>query len=455
MKSEISVNMEENGKGVGRALNSILLWMAGADQTILDDCGPMVRHETRKLAAQGSLVLIPAAFAAGSMTYVASTLCGSLPLSAAIGLIFGLIVLSIDRYIVSTLHKAQRGVRDLVRSYDRVDEKVSWKRLSRRMPLLPLISRVTFTVVLGVVVSDPIVLLINSGTINAQLNATKTAGVTSLLKGADVQKANFVKSSGLQSASAALAAEEARSQCLGTLLSDEQSGVIAKLSCGSSSGIVSQGPNYQSDLVRKNRVDNVIIPLLQQRVALLKDSVNQQSAAIDKRTTSQINQFLATFSNDYPARLEALQKVANVHPSIYILEVFLFLFFFSIDLTALFLKLSTPAGTYEVVLDSKNEEAIVNALVTKERRMAALKSKAVSDAQIAALAAEMEMTSLIKAVRVIAQSQMDASEIILKNSTNARDRETISSLVRLGSTAAEAILNAGTRLVSTSNNTPE
>ena len=108
-----------------------------------------------------------------------------------------------------------------------------------------------------------------------------------------------------------------------------------------------------------------------------------------------------------------------------------------------------------MVLDSKNEEAIVNALVTKERRMAALKSKAVSDAQIAALAAEMEMTSLIKAIRVIAQSQIDASEVILKNSTSARDGETISSLARLGSTAAEAILNAGTRLVSTSNNTPE
>jgi hypothetical protein len=128
----------------------------------------MERHETRKLAAQGSLVLIPAAFAAGSMTYVASTLYDSLPLAAAIGLIFGLIVLSIDRYIVSTLHKAQRGVRDRVRSYDRVDAKVSWKLLSRRMPLLPLISRVTFTVLLGVVVPDPIALSINSRTINAQ-----------------------------------------------------------------------------------------------------------------------------------------------------------------------------------------------------------------------------------------------------------------------------------------------
>jgi hypothetical protein len=52
--------------------------------------------------------------------------------------------------------------------------------------------------------------------------------------------------------------------------------------------------------------------------------------------------------------------------------------------------------------------------------MAALKSKAVRDAQIAALAAEMEMASPIKAVKVIAQSQMDASEIILRNSTNAR-----------------------------------
>ncbi|MDA8277193.1 MAG: DUF4407 domain-containing protein [Actinomycetota bacterium] len=451
----MSASVKGGVKGVGRAGNSMLLWMAGADPTILADCGPMERHETRKLAAQGSLVLIPAAFAAGSMTYVASTLCGNLTLSAIVGAIFGLIVLSIDRYIVSTLHKAQRGVRDIVRNYDRVDETVSWKRLSRRMPLLPLISRVTFTVVLGVVVSDPIVLLINSKTINAQLNANKEAGVTSLLKGAELQKTNLVRSSGLQSATSALAAEEARSQCLGTLLSDEQSGVVAKLSCGSSSGVVSQGPNYRSDLARKEHVDNVIIPSLQQRVAALTDSVNQQRATIDRRTTSQINQFVATFSNDYPARLEALQKVASVHPAIYVLQVFLFLFFFSIDLTALFLKLSTPAGIYEVVLDSKNEEAIVDALVSKERRMAALTSKDVSKAQISALAAEMEMTSLIKAVRAIAQSQMDASEIILSYSTNAKDGETIASLARLGSTAAEAILNAGTRLVSTSSNTVE
>jgi hypothetical protein len=149
--------------------------------------------------------------------------------------------------------------------------------------------------------------------------ATKAIGVASIRKMADVHKANFVKSSGLQSASTSLAAEMARSQCLGTLLSDEQSGVVAKLSCGSSSGIVSQGPNYQSDLAPKSRVDNVIIPSLQQRIAVLTDNVNQQSADVDKRTTSQIDQFLATFSNDYPARLEALQEVARVYPSIYIL----------------------------------------------------------------------------------------------------------------------------------------
>ncbi|MDA8195672.1 MAG: DUF4407 domain-containing protein [Actinomycetota bacterium] len=406
----------------------------------------MREYETRRLASQGALVLIPATLATGSMMYLVSTVSSSILASILIGLFFGLVVLSIDRYIVSTLHKSQTSAGKIVRNYGNSEDGRNRLKALRGMPILPLLSRVVFTLLLSAVISDPIVLLINSGTIRAQLNSDKTAAVSTMLANAEREKAALNRSSGLDAAKLELTNEQVRSQCLGTLLSDEQSGVAAKLSCGSSSGNISQGPIYRSDLSRKLRLDNVVIPQLQQRVDALSSSVSNKYIAIDHQTTTEINQYLSAFSSDYPARLQALQQVARVHPEVLILEIFLFLFFFSIDLTALFLKLSTPAGVYEIALDASTQEAIVDVLVSKERRRAALESKEVAEAHIAALATEMELAHLIRTIEIISRAHLESSEIIFQQLSKADNPDVITALAHLRTAAADAILATSTRL---------
>ena len=424
---------------------SSFLWMSGAERQILQACGRMESYETARMAAQGALVLIPAALGAGSMTYAVSTLTPNLAISSAIGITFGAIVFAIDRYIVMTVHKAQRGAKALLRRRDLSPNSTAGKPLRRRTGLIAAVARVAMTMLLSAVISDPIVLLVNAGSINRQLSADRSAGVAAIRKEAQTEKAALPSPVGLKAAEAQLGVAQALSQCLGTLLSDEQSGIRATLTCGSSSGVPTQGPIFRFDLARQSSVDSQI-NVLQAQVNTLNATLTRQQAAIDTQAASQIRQFERSFSYDYPARLHALQQLAQRDPEILVLEVVLFCLFMVIDLTALTLKLSTPAGVYEATLDKMTEEAVITVVVDTETRLQALQSPQVRQAQIASLATEMELDHLTDAVNTVAQTQVDTAETIRRHTSKTKDPTTVTSLRWLATNTAQAIGDITIRL---------
>ena len=412
--------------------------MSGAERQVLGACGPMESYESRRMAAQGALVLIPGLLGAGSMTYAVSTLTPNLAVSILIGIFFGAIIFSIDRYIVMTVHKAQRGAKALLRRQDLSASSTQIKPLRRRTGLIAAAARVVMTVLLSAVISDPIVLLVNAASINHQLSADRSTGVAAIRNEAQAEKAALPLPIGLQAAKAQLGVAQAESQCLGTLLSDEQSGVRATLTCGSSSGVRSQGPIFYFDLARQSSVKTQI-SVLKAQVSTLNAVLTKQQAAIDAQAASQIHQFESSFSYDYPARLHALQQLAQRDPEILVLEVVLFCLFMVIDLTALTLKLSTPASVYEATLDKMVEEAIITVIVDTETRLQALRSPEVRRAQIASLATVSELDHLTHAVNAVARTHIDLAESIRVHTSRTQDSTTVTSLRWLATSTAQAI----------------
>jgi len=82
------------------------VWLAGADPQILAKCIRLPKSERIKFAGLGTLVLIPAILAFFSGAYALSTLSNNPSIFVAGGLVWFFIVLSFDRFLVSTTHKS-------------------------------------------------------------------------------------------------------------------------------------------------------------------------------------------------------------------------------------------------------------------------------------------------------------------------------------------------------------
>src|SRR5256885_311453 len=84
-------------------LRRFLITCSGADKSILDD--PRCEVERTKYAAIGATVLSTAVLASLSGGYAIYTTFQSYPMSIFLGIIWGLIIFNLDRYIVSSLRK--------------------------------------------------------------------------------------------------------------------------------------------------------------------------------------------------------------------------------------------------------------------------------------------------------------------------------------------------------------
>ena len=83
------------------------IWLSGADPSIIDKCPHHKRYEKIKFSGIGALVLIPAIIGFFSMSYAISTIINEPWMYYGGGVLWALIVLAIDRALVSTTIKSE------------------------------------------------------------------------------------------------------------------------------------------------------------------------------------------------------------------------------------------------------------------------------------------------------------------------------------------------------------
>ena len=130
-------------------IGDFFIWCAGSDTDLLSQCS---QKERNKHIGYGTLVLVPAVLALVSMSFALSTVEGitNQPLLYfSGGLICSLIIFSFDRFIVST-HVRKMEDRSELKS-----------------PAFFL--RLGFTLILGIVISHPLVMLYFNGSIQDQI----------------------------------------------------------------------------------------------------------------------------------------------------------------------------------------------------------------------------------------------------------------------------------------------
>ena len=98
-------------------LQSFFIFCSGADTDILDQCAP---GERTKYAGIGATVFFTAIMAAIAATYALYTVFDNYGIAVAFGLVWGLLIFNLDRFIVSTIKKRGNFWDELVQATPRL-----------------------------------------------------------------------------------------------------------------------------------------------------------------------------------------------------------------------------------------------------------------------------------------------------------------------------------------------
>src|SRR6187399_2903448 len=97
-------------------LTSLLLAASGADLKILEQCP----SERSKYAGIGATIFFTGLFAAMAAAYALFTVFDSYVISIILGIVWGLMIFNLDRYIVSSMRKEARPYKELLTALPRI-----------------------------------------------------------------------------------------------------------------------------------------------------------------------------------------------------------------------------------------------------------------------------------------------------------------------------------------------
>jgi hypothetical protein len=332
-------------------MEKMLIWLSGADPQILEQCSRLPKSERIKFAGFGTLVLIPGILAFVSMAYAVSTVSHNPFIFIAAGVVWSLIVLVIDRFLVSNFYKSSLQKRN---------------RFISNITLF--ICRVFFAGFVGLAVSHPFMLFYFDQSIQQMLTEKRREAVEALRTKAETEKSQVQTEKSAQyltiqtDGPIELQEKTARRDCLQNLLTAEQSGYKVELQCGYSSGIPQCANRCQK--IQEQ------IKQLNQEIDTLTSNRNRENDHVFKRETEASNLMLkrmkdiddaavkdiqdieAKHSADYLARVDALTEIEKGKPHIRTVRQFILIFFVFIDILPIIMKVMTPLGEYEQLRDT-------------------------------------------------------------------------------------------------------
>lgn len=145
-------------------IKQLFFWLSGAGADTLEQCPGW---EQRKYVAFGATVLVPTVFAFIACGYALSTLTDNWNVIVPIALAWGLIIMTIDRALLS-----------IYRSYQRFHRKVGQFSL-----------RIVVAALMGVTISHPLTLLLFNDTITSVVEEERQAEIEAVRVAANGEKA--------------------------------------------------------------------------------------------------------------------------------------------------------------------------------------------------------------------------------------------------------------------------
>ncbi|WP_295986239.1 DUF4407 domain-containing protein [uncultured Algibacter sp.] len=356
-------------------LKQFFIICSGSDTDILEQCS---KGEQNKYAGIGATVFFTAvmAFIAGS--YALYTVFDNLYSAIFFGLIWGLLIFNLDRYIISTIKKTANITDELIQAAPRI----------------------VLAVIIAVVISKPLELKIFEKEINQvlleQKNELTLANKTQLAE-------QFTPSiDGLNSDILTLqqqidTKEAEVNQLYDTYISEAEGTAGTKL--------LGKGPVYKE----KREKHDALLAELQHLKTYNKEKITSIESEIitlkgDYDTQVAITQPIINNFDGLMARVNALGKLP------WLPSFFIFLLFLAIETSPILAKLLSPKGSYDLKLEDQETAIKINVLQNINQRKAMLKTDyALNDRIYSDIENEDELyTYKRKKARELMQLQADA-----------------------------------------------
>ncbi|WMI66315.1 DUF4407 domain-containing protein [Aestuariibaculum sp. YM273] len=356
-------------------LKQFFIICSGADTDILNSCS---KGEQNKYAGIGATVFFTALMAFIAASYALYTVFDNYYTAVFFGLIWGLLIFNLDRYIVSTIKKTGNFADEVIQATPRI----------------------ILAVIIAVVISKPLELKIFEKEIDRvlleQKNEFTLANKSQIAEQYTPQIKELEQSiTDLQNE---ITTKETEVNALyETYISEAEGTVGTKL--------LGKGPVYKekrdkhdaalTELQQLKIVNTEKIKAIETEIATLKSDYDNQV------TTSQ--PIISNFDG-LMARVDALGQLP------WLPSFFIFLLFLAIETSPIFAKLLSPKGAYDFKLENEETAIKTNVLQNKNQREALLKTEfAINDRVYKDIETEDELYNYKrKKARELLQLQADA-----------------------------------------------
>ncbi len=310
-------------------LQRFFIFCSGADTQILETCS---NGERNKYAGIGATVFFTAVMAFIASGYALFTVFDNIYTAIFFGLIWGMLIFNLDRYIVSTIKK-----RDRVKS-----------------ELFQATPRIILAIIIAVVISKPLEMKIFEKEINQVLLEEKNAMTLANQEQLALQYTPKIEGLNQEVASlkSEIQAKEAETNALYDTYISEAEGTAG-------TGLLGKGPVYEE---KREKHDAYLAELNQ-----LKDTNTQKIGAIEAQIAALGTDYNTAVTNSQPiidgfdglmARINALGKLP------WFPSFFIFLLFLAIETAPIIAKLLAPKGEYDYKFEE--QESVVATWVTQK-----------------------------------------------------------------------------------------
>lgn len=311
-------------------LKSFFILCSGADQNLLEGCS---EGEKTKFVGIGATVFFTAVMAFIAAAYALFTVFDSIYPAIAFGIVWGLLIFNLDRFIVSTIRKRDSFFDELIQASPRI----------------------ALAVIIAIVISKPLEIKIFEKEINTVLLTEKNAMALNNKK----EVANYFQSDLAQnkaqtdSLKSEISKKEAEVNALYETYITEAEGTKGTMKMG-------KGPVFKEKISKHDLAKSELDTL--RKMNLAKIAANDKKAAslqtdLDKKV-SETQPIIDNFDG-LMARINALNKLPWL-PSFFIMLLFL-----AIETSPIIAKMLSPKGEYDIKLEDL--ETALQATISQDK----------------------------------------------------------------------------------------
>ncbi len=295
-----------------------LLFCSGIDLTILEKC----KSDENKYVGIGATVLFTGILAFFSAGYALFTVFDSYILAVSFGIVWGLMIFNLDRYIVSSMKSNGSFWRDLMVAFPRL----------------------IMAVLLALVISKPLELKIFEKEINAELIVMEQEVFKTQEDKIKLRYEGQIEDHRTQVA-------QLKSEIDAKTTTRDQLALAAIQEADGTGGSLKKnlGPIYKAKKREADQAQSELDLALQTNLPLIAES---ESAIKTLNETIQ-NEIVALNRSNYggiAARMDALDRLSQNSPAIYLANIFIMLLFISIETAPIFVKLISYRSPYDYLL---------------------------------------------------------------------------------------------------------